>query len=270
LELPSRTFRRKKGLLEIATGVDFLNAQDLIPEKQSEYQARVGRYLYDRQLRVGQLLVSEIEACRQKFKASDDIDFGAFIDWVRSVPSSIPKEKAEADVLIGALSERRRERREKLSPWERLDIDWDEFHPRAKALVPDHRLWSSVDDFSPNGNDTGSDVLALLQEHASDPSLLSDDGRTFYRTTWEEWGFSWPPVHQPSNDLEYKTHREFVVGLAFSFLKVLGKCPPWLRVSALDEIAKYRAFLEDGTARWEHFEEAMTMLALMHSTLSTE
>ncbi len=269
-ELPSRTFRRKKGLVEIVTGVDFLDAQDLIPEQKADFQARMGRYVYDRQISVGRLLVSELEACRPRFKPSDDFDYRSFIDWARSVPANIPKEKADADVLIGELKERRLQKRDQLSPWEKLDIDWDEFHPRAKELVPDHRLWSLTDDLSPNGNDTGADVLTLVQENAAGPTLRADEGRGFYRTTWEEWGFSWPPAQQPSANIEYNTHREFVVGFAFAFLKVLGKCPHWLRASALDEIVKYRAFLEDSAAGWEHLPEAVTMLALMHSTLSTE
>jgi uncharacterized protein YfeS len=267
---PLRKFHRKKALLEITTSVDFLDAQDLIPEEKAEFQERWTLYNYDRQIAVGQLLVGELEACKPRFKRSDEFDFPNFIEWARALPTRIPREKAQADVLVRDLEKRRRYRFEQLSPWERLGVDWDEFHPRAKELVPDHRLWSSTDDFSPNGNDTGADVLAIVQENASGPALRADEGRAFYRATWEEWGFSWPPAQHPSANIEYNTHREFVVGLAFAFLKVLGKCPPWLRASALDEIAKYRAFLEASAAGWEHLQEAMTMLALMHSTLSAE
>lgn len=267
-ELPSRTFRRKKALLEIKMGVDFLDAQDLIPEEEAEFRARMGRYIYDRLIGVSRLLVAELEACKPRFKRSDEFDFPSFLDWARSVPARIPHEKTQADVLVGDLEKRRRDRFEQLSPWEKLCIDWDEFHPRAKELVPDHRLWSTTDDFSPNGNDTGADVLAMVQERASDPTLRADEGRSFYRATWEQWGFSWPPNSSPSVDIEYNEHREFVVGLAFSFLKVLGRCPAWLRAAALDEIVKYKAFLEQNAEGWEHLQRELSMQALMHSTLS--
>jgi uncharacterized protein YfeS len=192
------------------------------------------------------------------------------MDWARSLPSRIPTEKQGADELAAGLDKRRRQRYERLSPWEKLDIDWEEFHLRAKDLVPDHRLWSVIDDLSPHGNDTGSDVLTLVQENASALGSGSDEGRGFYRATWEGWGFSWPPELQPSDEVEYNTHREFVVGLAFAFLKVIGQCPPWLRASALNETERYREFLEHRHKSWEHLQEAIAMQALMHSILANE
>lgn len=267
-ELPLRTYRRSKGLIEISASVDFLHAQDLVPEEKAEFQARKSRYLYDRQLNVCQLLISELEACKAKFKPSDDFDYSNFIQWARSLPERIPETKAEADAHVAVLEEQRRKRREQLSPWEKLGIDWDEFHPHAKELIPDHRLWSATDDFSPNGNDTGADVLALVQEESSKLTSCGDDGRGFYRTTWEQWGFSWPPDQEPSDEIEYNIHREFVVGLAFSFLKVLGQCPAWLRSSAMDEIERYQTFLKHRHEGWRYLQEALEMQELMHSTLS--
>jgi len=267
-KLPLRTYRRSKGLIEISAKVDFLYAQDLIPEEKAEFEARRNRYLYDRQVAICRLLISELEACRSRFKASDDFDYPAFVIWARSLPAMIPEQKSDADVLVANLKERRRQRREQLSPWKKLGVDWDEFHPSAKELVPDHRLWSITDDLSPNGNDTGADVLVLVQERASRLGASRDEGRSFYKEVWETWGFSWPPPGQPSDAVEYDMHRELVVGLAFSFLKVLGQCPAWLRDSAIAEIEAYQKFLSERHAGWSHLSEALEMQTLMRSVLS--
>lgn len=265
--LPSRTFRRSKGLIEISVRIDFLHAQDLIPETKAEFQARMDRYLYDRQVTVFRLLIAELEAFKKRFKPSDDFDYPKFIDWARSLSARIPKEKSEANELAASLAERRRQRYEQMSPWEKLGVDWEEFHPRARELVPDYRLWSETDDLSPNGNDTGADVLASVQEDASKLESSDDEVRALYRKTWEDWGFSWPPDQQSSDETEYNIHREFVVGLAFACLKVLGHCPAWLRTAATDEIERYQQFLEHRHKDWEHLQEAVAMQALMHSTL---
>jgi uncharacterized protein YfeS len=267
--LPLRTFRRAKRLVEISAKVDWLYAQDLVPEEKAEFEARRNRYLHDRQIEVCKLLVSELETLKTKFKRSDDFDYPRFMLWARSLPAMIPQQKSEADVLVARLDERRRQRREQMSPWEKLDIDWEEFHPNAKALIPDYRLWSATDDLSPNGNDTGADVLALVQEEKSQLRTTRDEGRTFYRHIWESWGFSWPPSNEPSEAIDYNTHREFVVALAFSYLKVIGQCPAWLRESAIGEIERYQTFLKDRHEGWSHLREALEMHALMHTTLSS-
>jgi len=266
--LPMRSYRRAKRLVEISSKVIGLYAQDLIPEEEAEYKARKNRYLHDRQVEVCRLLVSELEALKTKFKRTDDFDYSGFMTWVRLLPEVIPQHKSEADALIATLDERRRQLREQMSPWEKLDIDWNEFHPEAKKLIPDHRLWSAVDDLSPNGNDTGADVLALVQEEKSKLKASRDEGYDFYRQIWESWGFSWPPTNEPSDAVDYNTHREFVLALAFSYLKVLGQCPIWLRESAINEIEKYQTFLKARHQGWSHLQAALEMQALMHKALS--
>ena len=264
---PSRTFRRKRAELDISTKAEFAFARDIIPKAKHEYKARNERYIYTRQLEVLALLEAELKASKSKFKASDDFDHAGFIEWVGSLGAQIPKTKAEADALIEKMNARRQKIFDQKSAWQKLDIDWDDYHRDARTLVPDHRLWSIIDDFAPNGNDTGADVLSFVEEDIKALQNASDEGRAFYKQIWIDWDFSWPPNRTPSDEIEYTAHRQLVVGLAFAHLKLLGHCPEWLRVLALEEVTNYKRYIAEQNADWVHLQEAVAMQDLMISVL---
>lgn len=264
---PVRVFRRKKALLELTIYTDFAFAEDIIPQTPKQYEARNKRYNYDWHIAVSKALIAELRASKSKFKSTDDFDFYLFMKWAERLPSFIPKTKAEADVFSIELDKQRSEARLRMSPWELLDIDWDEYHPDARKLVPDHELWSGVDDFAPNGNDTGADILALVRDKKKVFKNSPTSGKKLYEDTWCNWGFSWPPERQPSDSIDYNIHRELILGLAFACLKILGNCPPWLRDEAIVEIANYKDYVERELGDWPHKKEALAMQTKMDNVL---
>lgn len=264
---PERTFRRKKALLALNVYADFVFAEDIIPRNSKEYEARNERYNYDWQVAVSNILITELEASKSKFKSTDDLDVLRLMDWVKGLPTYIPRTKAEAEALAEKLNKHRSEIRSRMSPWEHLDIDWDDYHPNARKLVPDHRLWSSVNDLAPNGNDTGADILALVQDQKKALMKSIAHGKNLYKDTWSNWGFAWPPERQPSDSSDYHAHRELILGLAFAYLKILGNCPAWLRDEAIVEITSYKDYVERQLQDWPHAKEALTIQTEMDRVL---
>jgi uncharacterized protein YfeS len=87
-------------------------------------------------------------------------DLARFHDDVGCLLSQAPR----TDERLRSLEEQLkhlRERRLALEDWpQRLGIEWEDYHPAARALLDDEFFWSPVDCFSPHGNDTGADLLS--------------------------------------------------------------------------------------------------------------
>ena len=65
-----------------------------------------------------------------------------------------------------------KQRLAQMDPWERLGIDWDDWHPAARKLLNDPFFWDQGSDYSPHGNDTGADLLADFKKwHGQHPQV---------------------------------------------------------------------------------------------------
>ncbi len=258
---PSRTFQRKKAKLEIAAiRADFAFAEDIFPESPEACRERNECYMYEWQLEVLKLVIAELDKCRKKFNSKDDFDYPKFMKWVYTLPEQIPRTKPEAMTLIKQMEQQQSQIYEQMSPWEKLGIDWDDFHPAARDIIPDPRLWDEAYDFSPNGNDTGADVFSMVQEQKRKLKTAKDEGKSFYKKVWTDvWGFSWPPNREPDDNHDYTAHPEFVIGMDYSYLKLFGQCPEWLRSLALNEIVEYQEYLTTHHQDWEYLNEALEM-----------
>jgi uncharacterized protein YfeS len=95
-----------------------------------------------------------------KLKKSDDFDLRRFHIDVAKAVSRAPNSEVELRDLKTRTDEERNARLAALGPWERLAIEWDEFHPDARRLLDDPLLWELSNDYAPNGSDTGADLLA--------------------------------------------------------------------------------------------------------------
>lgn len=266
-ELPKRNFFRKKKILSITSPSNFASAEQIKPTTKEEYAIRNAKYFYEYNIRALDLLTQEVKACRAKFKKTDDFDFLAFVNWLESIKNKIPTDKTDADQLIEAWQKQRKSTFEKLSEWEKLGLDWDEFHPKARKLLTDPRLWDIGHDFSPNGNDTGADILEMVREIRDKKSFLKDGGKKFYESTWDEWGFATPSQSWPDDSTDYHVHRELIVGLAFALIKLKGECPHWLHNQATKETKTYVGYLESNQLNWPHRQECLDYQALIIKAL---
>ncbi len=125
------------------------------------------------------------------------------------------------------------------SVWVDLDEDWSDYHPTARVVVPDPALWAVSYDYAPNGNDTGADLLWELK--GSGHLILLDEGRALLDARLAAVS----SLIESSGGRHDYLEREYVLGLAFCFLKIHGYCPKWLRdrsLTLLDEL-----LAEDGS-----------------------
>ena len=125
-----------------------------------------------------------------------------------------------------------------------------------------------TDDFAPNGNDTGADVLHCFKDNTSKISKSKDGGKAVLTRKWQNmWSEAIPEATDNYDDLALNDYREFVIGFAFAFLKYLARCPDWLKVEALHHIEKHQAFIKRESPNWEHLDALKHMNTLMIACL---
>lgn len=150
-----------------------------------------------------------------------------------------------------------------MDDWEALGIDWDDFHPHAREILDKPFYWDCIDEFAPNGNDTGADVLELLREWRE-----QNKGKTsqaFLDQLFCAWEVD---VNAKEGDeFSVQTHDESVIGLAFSHLKLDGACPEWLRTKALAAIARQAETFQRKYPTWDHLDRKIASLRLMEEKI---
>ncbi|MEP3635910.1 MAG: hypothetical protein ABJN14_01445 [Paracoccaceae bacterium] len=163
---------------------------------------------------------------RQRIKPTDSFDIDGFLDWVKSVRA---RQYPSQDVLRATLIQARTdyEERQKLrDPWDLLEIDWTKTPQAARDILDDPRDWSTGDDFSPHGNDTGADILG--------------DWRTFKSYTPDEvfafWELRIPS--SPKDETFWKVYVETHMALAFGHIRKSGQCSSDLAQATCDILKK--------------------------------
>ena len=238
--LPNHRFLRKKRKLKIETLAEFTTAEEI---------SQIAQPLNLRwQAAALDLLIRELEVCRKKFKPADAFRFDDFLNWLRRQHDNLPKTQAEAERLDGRWRDTDDEKREQLDEWESLGLDWGDYHVAAREVVTDPRLWSQGDDFAPNGNDNGADLISSFRSAKS--RWARGGGKVFYRNLARDWGFD--PKAVPDDSIGYQMKRESIIGLAFAFLKLFAYCPDWLADETIRTIEGYNTYLASHHLEWEH------------------
>jgi len=265
---PKRTYRRKKGELDILANADFVSSEEFFPRSKAEYKTRNDTYFREWNLRVLDILISEFLESKNKFKKSDDFDYDACLSWMKSLSQKMPVTKIEANNLVETFKAKRAEARSKLSEWELLEEDWANYHSTARDIVSNPILWSNTHEFAPNGNDTGADILHFFQEKKPKIQNSKDSGKTIFLQEWESmWGESTPELNGDYDNLALNDYRKFTVGFSFAFLRCLGFCPAWLKTESFKHIQEYEAFTAREYPSWEHLKELKAMNKIIVSCL---
>jgi uncharacterized protein YfeS len=147
-----------------------------------------------------------------------------------------------------------------MSPWERLGIDWSDFHPDARRILDEPFYWECSNDFAPNGNDTGADLLADYRKWLR--RNPSGDPIAFYHHLIRQWGF--PP--EPSSDIDRTAMDEAAVALAFAEFKLRADCRPAVAALARAAIQRQRQQAIEA-ANWPHKEERLKSLDMLEAKL---
>lgn len=161
----------------------------------------------------------------QRLKPQDDFGVSAFLDWVNAHRAR----KFESDEALRTHISKVHESQKKqiaaqaaADPWRVVDIDWDDMHPDARAILDDPKDWSNSDDFAPHGNDTGADIFARWSDYKA---LTAEQAAA---------EIGWGPEFDLNNALCWKDWVEINLALPFGHIKKTGTCPARLAQHALD------------------------------------
>jgi len=244
-KLPKCTFYRKKKRLALEIEGTFTTGHELEKNRRPPIKINpdwVKGALSD--------IADNLPLIKAKIKKSDDFLFSDFESHILKTLDEMPTDIDELEKFSERVQQRKDESFEKLDDWEKLGLDWSEYHPSARDLVPLPELWSCIDEFSPNGNDTGADTLAIFRDwnkrNKSTPSLI------FLTKLLQDWEID---IKRPYKN-EYSTHTYFqaVVGLAFASAKIRGECEQTVKEKASVAIKDYLERIANIT-NWEHKKE---------------
>lgn len=204
-------------------------------------------------------VTSALSLLSKRLKPSDAFDLAALVSHCEAAKKRMPRSQKALTSLMAKLKAQAESRRAALSPWERLDIDWEEFHPAARDLLDDPFFWDPTDDFSPNGNDTGADLLESYRDWLKRRKQAQP--LRFLERLADEWGYeSFAAIDDEHRD-------EAAVGLAFADIKLRGECDPEARALALVAIERQRRETE-AAKKWKHRQEQLRALEKIERKLS--
>lgn len=225
LKLPKVAFRRSHGKMSIDVSSNLIDGSDL------ELFRGVSLPLF-------RAAVAEItEALRLmglRLTKRDDFNLDAFLAHCLRREERLPRDEGTMTALAAELEERRAAIRAAMSPWERLGIDWRDYHPNARRILDAPFYWEQANDFAPHGNDTGADLLSdykawLKRQPSGNPV-------DYFWNLMARWGFS-PNSTDPAIRSALD---EAAIGLAFAELKLRAQCQPSVAALAREAVHRQR------------------------------
>lgn len=251
--LPTVTFQRRRAEAKIEI------ASQLAPGKDFDRRLQLSLSMFCGGVAE---VVAALELLRNHLNTDDDFDLEAFLKHCRSALDRLPNCVEELAAFAEATRQRRIARNAAMTTWDRLDINWEDYHPDARRLLDDPFYWECSDDFAPHGNDAGADLLSLYKSWLGQNSAA--DSMVFFRDLMSRWECS-----EPLNDQsELDEYDEAAIALPFAELKYCGVCSPAAVSSAL------AAILRQGVAaakshNWSSKDEYLKKLAMMEAKLAS-
>ena len=249
--LPKVVFRRKKGQASIDIASELLDGKDWEQSRGLSlplFKAGVAE------------TIAALELLKKRLTPKDDFKLETFLAHCRKAQTRLPSTAEELASLAAERKKRQAARYAAMSPWERLGIDWRDFHPDARKVLDDPFFWECSNDFAPNGNDTGADLLADYRKWLR--RNPSDDPISFYRELIRRWGFP----SEPGSDLDQTVMDEAAVALAFAEFKLRAGCRPSVAALARAAIQRQRQHAIEAE-NWPHKDERLTSLDVLEAKL---
>lgn len=247
--LPKINYRKAKGRVEIEV------ASELEEDRGGKTSARLSLPVFERGV---DEVCRALSLMRSRIKPADDFDLDAFLAHCEAARLRIPTSDAALQRLAAALSAAEEAKREAVSSWEKLFIDWEDFHPKAREILDDPFFWDVADPFAPNGSDTGVDLLGAYRQWLE--AGRDVDPLHFFKHLCMRWGYA--NIESMDDELRH----DATVGLAFSELKLRGVCDERVLTLAIESIRQQRVQAE-ASASWPHRAERLEALRKIESKL---
>lgn len=228
---------------------------------------RRGQLLVDLLPKVFDEVSQALHLLDAKIKPKDLFDIQRMHQDVELLRGRLPRTDDELRNLDDSLEDKRQAKIAAMDPWERLDIDWEEYHPDARNLLNDTFFWEQADDDAPHGNDTGADVFAdykkWARRHSNRPAHELASG---ILKAWDlpvaDWTVTDEGKVQDALAGNPLTCDQAMLAVAFGMIKVYGYCDPTTRTLALKAIERER--MPSLLSRWRDADarqEALTKMA---------
>jgi uncharacterized protein YfeS len=247
--LPKITYRKAKGKVEIDVASELMDGRDWKPS------SRLSLPLFERGV---DEVLHALSLIKKRLKGSDSFDLEAFLAHCEAARQRIPSSEDALQDIAAELKAATRAKRDVMSPWEKLGIEWEDFHPRAREILDDPFFWDCLDDFSPNGNDTGADLLQSYRDWLKRHS----DGQAmrFLECLARQWGYT------DTEHMDEEVRDEAAIGLAFADIKLRATCDQQARRLALEAVERERNRAEAAT-EWSHRSERLKSLEKIEAKL---
>ena len=254
-DLPSTTFYRKKKRFQI----NYVSA--------ASYEAVSG--FEPPCLNLFMLVIKEIaeqfKLIKSKLKKGDDFAANEFEDCINSKLNTLPTNGIVFTEILQKLDLVRQEKWAGMSEWEKLGVDWEDYHSEAKIILDDPFYWQTADDFSPHGNDSGSDAMGIYRERYK--AIRQNSGTKVVNQILDDWGFS--DASDEGDHESREIYFEIVLGVIFAQLKYQAKCDIDLKETALEVIQCSKAHHIKLYADWPLLDSKIQSLEMMENKLKS-
>ena len=143
--------------------------------------------------------------------------------------------------------------------------DMIEHFTTTKEMLPYAFLWSTSDYFSPHGNDTGFDVLALFRDW--NMSYPLSPPMEYLKELFRGWEIDIEnPYDKDYTSYSSMTYYQSIVSLAIAVVKVRREFEPNVSLMAVEAIDKYLKEIKVETD-WESLKECEEKALLVRKLL---
>ena len=155
-----------------------------------------------------------LRALIPRLNGKPGLKYKAFVDEVARVRAALPEADADVAALYQSCAARRRAAHDAQPWWQKLGIEWGDYHPNARALLDDPLFWDAT-------NDTWFDVLAAFKTWR--PRNRERSPSTMLEKLFRSWGVG-EGAAVDDEDLAQSMRNEAYVALALAQIKLEGVC----------------------------------------------
>ncbi len=266
-KLPIVAFRRKLRRIEIAFLSEYFFGDVEHEAKPSAQKCNLA----------AREVVQALTLLEKRIKPADDFDVKRFLtDASRLLETKLNSMRAWEKIKQEAQAKQKALRATK-SPWNLLEIEWDQYHPKAREILDDPFFWDCVDDLAPHGSDTGWDLMEDYRRW--DRRNRSRSPLVFFNRLFKsldiqpmDWSIVQPEAVKAlyeRDPIRLTMCDEAAIALAFAVLKMRATCPPEVIAMALAALERTALLLKGRTLSAEITASCDAALATMRRKLES-